>query len=146
MRTHVTAVLLGVMVVACSDLAAAEGWSLWPFAKKTSTVEKKPAHDASRLKLPLWSKPAPELKSSRATAPRPSQQGPSTLSKVVGAPRQLWDRTAGALKMPSRSNKPARKVKRDFSVWPASWFATKEEEPQGPRTVKEFLKQPRPGQ
>ncbi|MFO0896307.1 MAG: hypothetical protein U0836_02660 [Pirellulales bacterium] len=101
-----------------SPLAQAE-WSLWP-----------------------WGKTEP------AKSSRPQ---PSTWSKMSTGTKQMWSKTVDAVTPDSPS--PHRKASmttrkapsqksRKKKGWINSWFGSNEKE--GPQTVNEFLKQPRP--
>ncbi|HZL89747.1 MAG TPA: hypothetical protein VFB96_15385 [Pirellulaceae bacterium] len=155
--------LLGKLVIAGSVLAcgsaAAEGWkmpNLNPFKKKDSH----PAHlrvtdDAS--KNSSWWKPKLPSKTSateRKTTSTPAK--PSTWTKVTSGSRNAWTKTKDALNpFDDEKDKPnsvtgyhspisqasTRKKPESKSSWWPSWGSEPEKKP---KTVQDFLGQPRP--
>ena len=155
-QSLVAAALLSIFFLC--PIAHADGWQLWPFGKSSTSqtpessrrsAAQSDAASKRKSSFSLWSKPAPDLRSSRATAARPaSRNQPSTLAKITNAPKAMWQRTTSALSpkpksTQAKSTPPQSKRMRDFSVWPTSWFKPIEDESEGPRTVTEWMKQPR---
>jgi hypothetical protein len=139
--------------------ARGEGWkmpSLNPFKKKDSH----PAHlrvTDDESKSSSWWKPKLPSKpttTSRKTATTPTQ--PSTWSKVSSGTKSAWTKTKDALNpFDNEKEKPksvtgyrtpfsqasARKMPEKKSSWWPSWGGEPEKKP---KTVQDFLGQPRP--
>jgi hypothetical protein len=104
----------------------------------------------------------PKLWPSTTNAPakrRPSQ--PSTMSKMTKGTQQFFSKTADAINpfddkkpqpQPSVTgsntrfthNQPAKKEQKSSGISPASWWGGEDTKSQNPKTVGEFLAQPRP--
>jgi hypothetical protein len=159
MRT--TRVLLIVALAASLALplaARAEegGWklpNLNPFSRPAGPPTSARTSSGSGLKMPsLWSK-----SSTKTAAARP--KGPSTWQKMTTGTKSVVSKTADALNpfddandkvqqttlVTGSKNKfrqaSAQKKSESGSLWP-SWLGGSEE-PQKPKTVNEFLNQPR---
>lgn len=140
--------LVFVLVLASSLPAEESGWkmpNLNPFAAKKSSP---PASKSKGWGMPkLWP---------QSTAKKPTQ--PSTFSKMQTGTKQFFSKTADVLNPFDDANDPPKSS--TSSSWnpfrsastsgstPAkksSWmWGAEEEEPSGPRTVNEFLAQPKP--
>jgi hypothetical protein len=102
-----------------TQVARAE-WSLWPWGKSENPI-------ARHTEPSAWDKMSTGTKniwSKTKEAVTPGQQSPHRTASMTSR------------KAPSQRNKKAKKS------WMSSWFGP--EEKQGPQTVNEFLKQPRP--
>jgi hypothetical protein len=101
-----------------TQVAHAE-WSLWPWGKNDPPA-------ARRMEPSTWDKMSTGTKNMWAktkNAVTPGEQSPHRNASI-------------SRKAPNQRNKKAKKS------WMASWFGPEEKE--GPQTVNEFLKQPRP--
>ena len=129
--------------------SADDGWSV----SKLNPFKKKPAANARaqaslsdevtatssfpRMSMPTWA--------SRSQTPQPPAE-PSTLAKLNQGTKDLYGKTKSVL-MPWASDSKkssSSKTNKSQGSFLTSWF-TKKEEKKKPRTVKEFLAQPRPG-
>lgn len=122
MKPIFLAVALLVVILSSEKVAFAEGFSLgklWPLGgNKAATTKSKSSSMAFSLqKRPSFSKPKPFS----STARRSSRQ-PSAWSRLARGTKSMWAKTTETLSF-SRDSTPAPK--------------------QGPRTVSEWLKQPR---
>jgi hypothetical protein len=100
---------------------------------------------AVRAEWSLW----PWGKSEPVKSSRPQ---PSAWSKMSTGTKQMWSKTVDAVTpgSPSPHRKasmttrkaPSQKSRKAKKGWINSWFGSNEKE--GPQTVNEFLKQPRP--
>ena len=128
-------VLLAVLVCPAQ---AESGWklpNLNPFSKKTNSSASKKSSFKMPSLIPSWG----EKKSHSSQ--------PSTWSKMTDGTKDFFSKTADMLNpwdTPSskKTHSSFNKKKEKKSLF-ASWFSQKEE-PRKPRSVAEFLKQPRP--
>lgn len=142
---------LVVAVAIASPSRADDGWSLAnlnPFKKKESKLERTQRAHASfsdsdekpergffpTMSFPKWG--------SRTHTPKPTE--PSTLAKLNEGTKDLFGKTKEVLMPWSSSPKKKSRSTKKSSFSLTSWL-TKKEEPKRPRTVKDFIGQPRPG-
>ena len=143
---------LALMAVVSCPVRAESNWklpNLNPFSKKSDTAA--PPKKSSRLKMPNLLPSWGEKKSRRSSEPSTWNKFSNGTKSFVGKTTDVltpWD-TAAEKKAKRSSNnqrlsfnKPARKEEKKSFF--ASWLPEKEE-PKRPRSVAEFLKQPRPG-
>ncbi len=161
MRRSMLSCLVVALLAAGLALPAFGEESSWkmpnlnPFSSKGKSASTSSA-PTSGWKMPkMW-----PSKSSNAAArpkPRPANQ-PSTLTKMSNGTQQFFSKTADALT--PWDNKPAApagnvsgsnsffsqstaKAKKSDGVAPASWWSS-EKKSESPKTVGDFLSQPRP--
>ncbi len=150
MSKQISILMLVVIVAASAGLAHADNsWSL----SKLNPFKKKPTADARarasvsdevtqrkgfpRMTMPTWA--------SRSRTPERRKE-PSTMDKISQGTKDLFGKTKNVL-MPWSSDSKKKKSRAKASEKPSfltSWLPQKET-PKRPKTVNDFLKQPRPG-
>jgi hypothetical protein len=156
MKTLTIAIALLCSFVAASAARAADGWkmpNLNPFAKKSSPPTSARVSDSGGLQMPnLWP-------SSRKTTT--ARKGPSTWQKVSSGTKSVMTKTADFLNpFNDAEDNPEptqitgsnsyfsqvanqKQAEKKPSTFLPQWWSGDEEE-QKPKTVTDFLAQPRP--
>jgi hypothetical protein len=156
MSSFVAALLLAIVTPLCAvgDNSSWKMPNLNPFATKGKTASRPSTAPTSGWHMPtLWQ----TTKGPVRHKPKPANQ-PSTLSKMSTGTQQFFAKTADTL-TPWDNKKPAPpskitgsnsifthqskpKEKESSGIAPASWWST--EKSDAPKSVNEFLSQPRP--
>ncbi|GIW93750.1 MAG: hypothetical protein KatS3mg110_1791 [Pirellulaceae bacterium] len=135
------------------------GWSFWnpfksdkpPSKKVTASVTDEPKSSFHLPKLPSLPKLSiPSMTSRSSTARRPAPSGPSTWEKMTQGTKSFfskaydaltpWDDHKAAPPKPPTHPSSSSKASKGASSW---WPWGKKSSSQGPKTVNEFIAQPR---
>jgi hypothetical protein len=153
LRFIVLVVMVATLAQRDNVLAAESRWSLpkvWPFGNPAAPLGK-PVAQAEKSRrwgsdiLPTWarsSRPAPRKEKKKETAP-PAANRLTTAPKHLMTNATSWLSPAGKKKahpLPKSNRRSAKARQRSWSLLP--WFS-RNDRPQRPKTVNEWMKQDR---